>query len=191
MIRVKIKNKATQEYTHGAQFLNQTEADAWIAKQKAKGANCAWGRPAYTEQIPQLDEAGDPVLDETGLPVYTEVQHEDEFVVEMTDITEEVQKQAIKNSVSKARSFGNSLLDEFAAENITLGITQDNLTGQVLDTMQPVMTALMAGSLYEAIARAKAVDPASYDSKYVTAARLLEYVNKIEDYLNIPLSTEL
>lgn len=191
MVKVEIKNKQTQEITHMAQFPTQIEADTWIAKQKAKGAKCAWGRPAYTEYQPILDEENEPVLDEQGEPTYNVIEHEDEFEIIVTDITAQTQTRAILAVVSGARVFGTNLLDQFAAENVMLGITQDGLTGQVLDIMQPVMTALLAGSLDEAMNRIRAIDVEDKDEKYITDARLLEYINKIETYLELPLSTVL
>lgn len=86
MIRVKIKNKATQEYTHGADFASQELADAWVAEQIAKGAKCAWGRPAWTKQVPILDEQDEPVVDEQGESAYNEIEHEDEFTIEIEDL---------------------------------------------------------------------------------------------------------
>ena len=101
------------------------------------------------------------------------------------------QQEAIIGAVARARAFGDRMVNVFAAENIVLGITADGKTGEVLGKMEGVIAALSTGSLYEAIARAKAIPSSQYDSKYVTAARLLSFVNKIEGYLNIPLSTSL
>lgn len=98
---------------------------------------------------------------------------------------------AVKAAVGAAIGFGQALVTEFAAENVLLGITQDGKTGEVLDKMQPILVAVQSGSLYEAIARAKAIDAGDYDVKYVTAARLLVFVNKIETYLGVALSESL
>jgi hypothetical protein len=95
---------------------------------------------------------------------------------------------AAQAAVSKAISFGQQLITEFAAENIVLGITQDGQTGVVLDKMSSVMTALQSGSLYEAMNRAKAIPQSDYDNKYITYARIMSFVNKIEAYLGLPLS---
>ena len=97
----------------------------------------------------------------------------------------------IESAVISAREFGMHLMVTFAAENILLGITQEGKTGEVLTKMAGVMPALQAGSLYEAITQLKAIPPEQYDSKFVTAARLLSAVNKIEAYLEIPLSESL
>lgn len=91
---------------------------------------------------------------------------------------------AIRNAIA----FGQKMMTKFAAQNVMLGITQDGQTGVVLDKMAPVMAALQSGSLYEAISRAQAIDSQEYDSKYVTHARIMSFVNEIEAYLGLPLS---
>lgn len=101
------------------------------------------------------------------------------------------QIKAIKSNVAKAKSFADDLLIQFASENIQLGINADDMVDEVLDVMAPVLVALQSASLTSAIKRAKAIPSASYDSKYVTAARLLQYVNKIETFLNLPHSESL
>lgn len=97
----------------------------------------------------------------------------------------------IEAVVSAATSFGQSIMISFAAENVLLGITQEGKTGEVLGKLSGVQLAVNAGSLYEAISRIRAINPADYDAKYITAARLLAFINKIETYLGLPISTEL
>lgn len=97
----------------------------------------------------------------------------------------------IEQIVSAASQFGQSLVITFAAENVLLGITQEGKTGEVLNKLASVMPPLQAGSLYEAIARIRAIPPTEYDSKYITSARLLDFVNKIEAYLGLPISESL
>jgi len=96
----------------------------------------------------------------------------------------------IKEKVAAARAFGTDLGDHFAAENLALGIDQDDMVDSVLTLVSPILTALQSGSLTAAISRAKAIPSGSFDAKYVTGARLLSYVNKIESYLGISLSTQ-
>lgn len=43
MIRVKVKNIATQAYTHGAEFESNELADQWIERQASKKP-CPWGK---------------------------------------------------------------------------------------------------------------------------------------------------
>ena len=135
MIQVKIKNLSNIQ-THGAVFETQELADAWIAAQKAKGINCAWGRPAWNEQVLVLDEFENPILDGEGNEQYTEVQHDDQFTIETSDITEQYQLNDARNSLKAARNFGVGLVDDFAIENIILNIT-DEESDLVLSVMLP------------------------------------------------------
>lgn len=98
---------------------------------------------------------------------------------------------AAKAAVGAAIGFGQGLVTEFAAENVILGITADNMTGAVLTKMQGVLVAVQSGSLYEAITRAKAIPAEDKDVKYITDARLLAFVNKIETFLGVELSETL
>lgn len=97
----------------------------------------------------------------------------------------------VKTVIANSITFGQSIIAEFAAENVMMGITQEDMTGPVRKNMAEIISALSTGSLYDAIVEAKNLPEDKKDSKYVTDARLLQFVNKIETYLNIPLSTEL
>ena len=95
---------------------------------------------------------------------------------------------SITVAIRKATDFGQDLITEFAVQNVMLGITADGKTGEVLDKMAPIIAALQSGSLYEAITRAKAINPSDYDTKYVTHDRLYAFINKIEAFLGLQLS---
>lgn len=112
-------------------------------------------------------------------------------VVEDAALKLAAQKADVRSAISRAMAFGNTLITEFAADNVMLGITVDGMTGAVLDKMASVAAAATTGSLYEAIARIKAIPEEDKDAKYITDARLLELCNKVETYLNIPLSESL
>jgi hypothetical protein len=120
----------------------------------------------------------------------------DNAVVEMSSeekaVVDAAAAQAyIESVIGSAIAFGSSLVKSFAAQNVLLGITQAGKTNEVRNKMSGVLSALQTGSLYDAIAQAKAIDEADYDSTFITAPRLLNFVNKLETYLGIPLSTEL
>lgn len=100
-------------------------------------------------------------------------------------------KLAIFKKVSAAREFGNNLISKFAMENILLGITQAGMTSTVRKNTAEAMNALQAGSLYDAIQELKTIPAEDKDSVFLTDVRLLQYLNEIEQYLNIPLTTEL
>jgi hypothetical protein len=97
----------------------------------------------------------------------------------------------IEGVVSAATKFGQDIMVSFAAENVLLGITQENKTGEVLNKLTGVLAAVQAGSLYEVISRIKLIPVEDYDVKYITEARLITFCNKIETYLGIPLTTEI
>lgn len=108
-----------------------------------------------------------------------------------TAITYTVTQEKLQAIVSDAIAFGNKLTTAFAAENISLGITVENKTGEILDKLQNVLVSVQAGSLYEAIARLRAIPQENYDAKYITATRVLKFINNLETYLNIPLSNSI
>lgn len=119
--------------------------------------------------------------------VTPELQSQVESIVPPTLTLEAV----VRNTISEAMSFGSQVILEFATSNVMLGITQDQMTGTVRRVTSEVISCLTTGSLYDAINELKAIPSESYDSKYITEARLLECCNKIEDYLGISLSESL
>lgn len=100
-------------------------------------------------------------------------------------------QQVVEGIIQSAMEFGVALTRQFAAENVLLGITAENKAGDVLDKTSHVMAAIQSGSLYEAITRIRAISPSDYDSKYITAPRLLVFIQRIETYLKMPLSQSL
>jgi hypothetical protein len=110
--------------------------------------------------------------------------------IEANKATQE-QVRYINDKYDSAKTFGEQLMKEFATENIVMGITQDGMTSAVRKAMTEVILALTTASLYDAIAEAKAIPAEKKDPKYITDARLLSFINKIEAYLEIALSTEL
>lgn len=97
----------------------------------------------------------------------------------------------IQKIVSEAILEGQRLIMEFAAENVAMGITQDGMTSVVRKNLEQVTLALMTGSLYDAITEIRLIPNDQKDLKYITDARLLQFINKIETYLKIPLSSTL
>ena len=190
MIKVEIKNKATQIITHSTRFDTQELADEWISSQRSKGEICPWGRPAWTEQIPILDENGDPLLDENGEPTYNYTNHADEFTIIQTDISQQVALKNAKQTYLAHKSFGQDLAADFAVENAALGITvQESQT--LVTTLSGVLSSLSNGFLETAIAESKGIDVEDYDGVYISETRLLLYVNRIEEYLGITASGTL
>lgn len=170
----------------------------------------------YGPNVPVLDAEGNPVLDDDGDPTfYIEGSETGEFeeVVHETVVGKEAvvnealkaqvlaeressrlaseQEQQLRSIVKNAISFGSQLMEDFVIENIVMGITQDNMSESVLDAMAGVESALRTGTLHVAIKRLKEIAPEQKDAKYITDARLLDAVNKLEEYLGMPLSADL
>jgi hypothetical protein len=97
----------------------------------------------------------------------------------------------IEAAIAQAMAFGQNILITFRAENVAMGVLQDNMTGWLLTKLSSVMDAILTGSLSEAIVRLKAIPIAEYDGKYMTVPRMIQFINKIEVYLGVPLTTEL
>jgi hypothetical protein len=165
------------------------------------------GNPIYTEE-PLLGENDEPILDEDENPVFKQAMEEAQvFSHKAVTVNEDLkaqilaerasqaaaqaQKDALRAMVRNAVAFGSELMEDFIMENITLGITQDNMSESVLDAMAPVEAALRTGTLHVAIERLKSIPIELKDEKYITDIRLLEAMNKIEAYLGLPLSQEL
>ena len=97
----------------------------------------------------------------------------------------------ITNVLSPAIAQGLIISEAFTAENIAMGITQAGKTDDLLTACERVFYCLQAGSLYSAIAAAKSIPAELKDATFLTNARLLIMVNKLEAYLGLPLSETL
>lgn len=97
----------------------------------------------------------------------------------------------LNERVLGALAKGQALIQEFITENLTLGITQAGKTKQVRQAMAEVTSCLMTGSLYDAIDELRLIPAEAKDDTFITDVRILNYINKIEEYLGIPLSTEV
>jgi len=175
MKKVVVKNLSNVQ-THSAEFDTQELADAWIAEQRAVQA---WGRVAYTQ-----------THDDEGNELETPIEHEDQFTVEVSDTTAQHTYAAAVRQLHEHAEFGKSLAAQFAIENVVMGIDV-NESDAVLLKMDGVLAALSNGYLETAIKRAKAVPSGDYDAEFITAARLLSYVNAIETKLGVSLSQSL
>jgi len=95
----------------------------------------------------------------------------------------------VDKSISRAQLFGDTLIQQFAVENVLLGITQAGKTRAVSDYLVKLLTYLETGSLYAAIEQIDALINDGLDSNlspFVTADRMTSYKNQIQDYLGIP-----
>ena len=97
----------------------------------------------------------------------------------------------INSILMPAMAFGQSLINCTVAGNISLGITQAGMTSTVRIALRDINECLMSGSLYDAIAAARALPEEVKDGVFITNARILHCINKIEEYLKLPLSETL
>lgn len=141
--------------------------------------------PTYDTDIVSLRDVvgidGQPVLDLNEGPVKEAYIDEAKAALKQAQEQADKQQEALKSIVKKARQFGQDLMDEFATENILLGITQEGKTEEVLTKMSSIILSLQSGSLYVAIDQIKKFQ--GKDEKYLTDPRLLAFLNKIENYV--------
>ena len=92
-----------------------------------------------------------------------------------------------KSVVRSAIDFFEDLMVNYAAENITMGITVLNKTKEVADYLADVMRYGQSGSLYEVMHEIDTLIAAGIPadlSPFVTNARLTDFKNNVQDYLN-------
>jgi len=164
---------------------------------------------AYILTLREPIEAQDEILDENDEVIQPAIEAQDGLYQEMPAVfgwglsvdedklaakvayQAEAPRRYVKGIIEAAKAFGDNLMNDFITDNVMLGITQDGMTNHVRKTMSEVISACATGSLRDAIAEAKAIPEEAKDIKYITDARLLSFVNKIETYLEVPLSTDL
>jgi hypothetical protein len=114
MFKIQIKRLSDNAITHGAQFESMEEANAWIALNEAKSP-CPWGIKARVDLVGNPDGS-----------TY-EVQVEQTYEIISTDISAQVEQEAINASalaylastdwmVTRAIERGEELSAEFKAE---------------------------------------------------------------------------
>lgn len=141
-----------------------------------------------SEDIPTIeDEEGNAILDpeyvKTPAVEYVAPQPEQYRLVKKNGTDAALSAAQVEKIVRAAMAFGNELIVEFSTENIMLGITQDGMTKQVRQNMSEVISALVTGSLYDAIDEVDAIPESAKDGKYITDERLQQYKAKIQEYL--------
>jgi len=104
--------------------------------------------------------------------------------------TTEEQAAMLAKILEDAKTFGNALIVQFAAENIAMGITNVGKTRAVADYCHKLQYYLSNGSLYAAKEEIEDMidEPPSELAPFITAQRLTIYLNKIKTYLKIPIT---
>jgi hypothetical protein len=95
--------------------------------------------------------------------------------------------------INAAMTFGQSIIVQAAARNISMGITQSGQTIPVMNYCQVLITSLFTGSLYAAITQIEVMIADTSDTKtalapFITNDILYATMNQIQTYLGIPLT---
>lgn len=98
------------------------------------------------------------------------------------------QAEYIAKKFAEAVAFGRSVIKCFIEENIGMGITQAGMTNSTRKVLREVSDALKDGSLYDAIYELREIPDAAKDGVFINNDRLLTVINKLETYLQLPLS---
>lgn len=163
----------------------QEDLDAYVLEQRKK-INTPWGKASHQKTFATMDlglQAGGTFLAQvpTEKGIVFNFQFEDEFILEITDITQQEQIKVFKSIGDNAANFGKQIVSDFRAENISMGITQKGMTREVLLKSQMLVYFLESGSLYEAITELN--NFSDFDPEFLTPERINIILNKINNYL--------
>lgn len=137
-----------------------------------------------------IDSHGD-VIGTLSLPEGTsEARWAAKLALYATAIPATTALQLSQMAVTANMNFGRNVIVMFASENKLMGITREQQT-TIRQTMSDVVLGLLLGEIGSVIDSCKAIDVGLYDGVFITATRLLKYVNLCESFLNIQLSTSL
>ena len=101
---------------------------------------------------------------------------------------DEEQLKQLRDQVAIAISTGQRLVREFIEENIILGITEAGKTKAVRKAMSEVISCLYTGAFFDAIDELRSIPAELKDGVFISDARILTYINKIEEFCGLPLS---
>lgn len=101
---------------------------------------------------------------------------------------DEDQIDKLRREVAIAISTGQRIVREFIEENIVLGITEAGKTKAVRKAMSEVVSCLYTGAFFDAIDELRSIPAELKDGVFISDARILQYINKIEEFCGIPLS---
>lgn len=86
----------------------------------------------------------------------------------------------VQARVQAAMQFGQSLIIEFAAENVLMGFSTTDIVTMIAK-YRSLMEMLQSGSLYTALEYMNSLTP----DRYINANRKAKYVKKLKDFLGV------
>lgn len=93
-------------------------------------------------------------------------------------------EEQIKAKILGAMEFGKNIMAEYGASNVLAGLSLSQVQ-QVMTSTAKIQSALLSGSLYVALDE---ISKLELDDVIITDARVTAFRNKIQKYLNIPLT---
>jgi hypothetical protein len=97
-------------------------------------------------------------------------------------------QQIVEKKITDAKEFGDKLLNEFATENVLMGITQAGKTIEVTDYLHKLSHYMMTGSLYAALTEIDVIladTNRDHLAPFVTTERMEIYKDKIKQFLGL------
>lgn len=91
-------------------------------------------------------------------------------------------QEIVAAKIAAARNFGLKLITQYGAQNVLSGYSIEQIQ-DIMTRTAKVQAALNTGSLYVAIQELNAVQT---DASIITEAKIKQFRNQIEDYLQIP-----
>ena len=139
-----------------------------------------------------MDKSGGQVFPDIPSSLVDEVKEVDYPVINARIVNGEVvevlpeekpvdPKEKLKALFAGIRNLWQNLADDFAVENVMLGITKEGKTKEVADSFSQVVYYLNVNAPKEALA---AIDLIPRDGKYLTDARLLPLKAKLAEFIN-------
>lgn len=177
------------------QFLKNEQPSLKTVSGPDENGNYLFTKTVITEELQEIMDQDTLEITEQIVQVETEepVSAEEQIILEALIPQHPIllARMDLFRRVNTARELGSAIISEFATENIMLGITQAGKTTEVRRATADIMSALQTGSLYDAMEEIKRVSELDKDPTFLTDARLLTFLNKIEDYLELPKSVTL
>lgn len=97
-------------------------------------------------------------------------------------------REMISARLNEATVFGQTMILDFAVENVEMGITQAQKTKAVSDYCRGIQRYLQTGSLYAAVEAIQEMITAGVPAElapFVTEARLITYRDRLNAYLGL------
>jgi hypothetical protein len=135
-------------------------------------------------EVPQTNFSHIETNDTTVHIHYTDATDESALSAVVTAHVAVTTEDVVSAAIARAVVFGQGLILEYATSNVIAAFSLEQIK-DIMTRTAAVQQALNTGSLYVAM---DALDNIETDETLITPTRVLEFKNKIETYLGLPLS---